>query len=139
MNIHYKIQAFILTAFLVSTPLMGAQQPSSTMTAKVDSKVKSLDDSNFDGVIANGTVIVDFYADWCGPCKKLAPFFEKAAGEMSNKATFAKVNIDNAPKTASKYHIATIPTVIVFKDGKEVRRRTGGSDQQTIRDLTNSL
>ena len=70
-------------------------------------------------------ILVDFYADWCGPCKVMAPFVDELAREYQGRALVAKLNTDLAPETSTKLGIRGIPTVIVFKGGKEVARNTG--------------
>jgi thioredoxin 1 len=93
---------------------------------------KNLDNINFESVIAKGIVVVDFYADWCSPCQKLGPIFEQVASEMSGSLTFAKANVDIASKASQKYKVVSIPTLILFKDGKEIKRRMGGCDMRTL-------
>ncbi len=70
-------------------------------------------------------VLVDFYADWCMPCKMLAPILEKVAEKCGDKAIVSKINIDEAEEIAAEYRVASIPTLIVFKGGTEVRRQVG--------------
>jgi len=84
--------------------------------ADFDSKVKN----------AAGAVVVDFYADWCGPCKMLAPVLEKLAADYKGKAAVYKINTDAAQAIATQFGIRSIPTIIYFKDGKEVNRIIGG-------------
>lgn len=85
-----------------------------------------LNESDFDSVIQKkGIIIVDFWAEWCMPCKALAPAFEQVAQKYNNKITFAKLNIDENPNTASKYRIMSIPTLLLFKDGKVIDQITG--------------
>lgn len=84
--------------------------------------------------LQKGVVVVDFYADWCAPCRSFAPTFEQVAKEMAGKAQFGKMNVDQV----KKYNVTSIPTVIVFKDGKEFKRHVGGGNPQQIRDLVNS-
>lgn len=85
-----------------------------------------LNESDFDSVIQKkGIIIVDFWAEWCMPCKALATTFEQVAQKYSNKITFAKLNIDENPNVASKYRIMSIPTLLLFKDGKVVDQITG--------------
>jgi thioredoxin 1 len=73
-------------------------------------------DNNFDDSIKEGLVLVDFYADWCGPCKMLAPMLEEYAKEVNN-VKVVKVNVEQAPEVTDKYQIMTVPTLILFKDG----------------------
>ncbi len=88
--------------------------------------VLHLDDSNFNEVLnSNSIVMVDFWADWCMPCKMFAPVLEKFAAEYGDKAAIGKLNVDEAPSIAAKYQVASIPTVVVFKDGQEVNRSVG--------------
>jgi thioredoxin 2 len=86
-----------------------------------------LDDESFDRVV-NGTdipVLVDFYADWCGPCKMMAPAVEQLAREYLGKALITKLDADASPRTAGRFQIRGIPTTIVFRQGKETKRQTG--------------
>lgn len=80
--------------------------------------VKEINDAAFNEAVKSGTVVVDFWASWCGPCKMLGPVIEELSNELGDKATFLKVNVDENPVTANVYRIASIPTVMVFKNGK---------------------
>ena len=83
-----------------------------------DSPVKGSDD-NFDEMInTNPLVLVDFWAEWCGPCKMIAPIIDALAKEFAGKILVLKINVDECPQTASKFGIMSIPTVSIFKDGK---------------------
>ena len=84
-----------------------------------------LDNTNFDTEIAQGTVVVDFYADWCGPCKMLAPVIEELGNDFVGRAKIFKLNTDDSADIARKYGIMSIPTVIIFKDG-EVKEQVVG-------------
>lgn len=95
-------------------------------------------DADFEEKIKHGVALVDFFADWCGPCRVLAPIFEQVAGEMHQQARFLKVNTDDAQKTASSYRITSIPTLILFKDGKEMSRVVGIRDAEGLRTLVSS-
>lgn len=88
-------------------------------------RVQELDDQSFASTIEKGVVLVDFYADWCGPCKVIAPVIEALAEELEGKVTIAKVDVGQAETTTSSFGITAVPTLIIFRDGKEVRRFTG--------------
>lgn len=82
-------------------------------------------DDNFDETTSKGVSLVDLYADWCGPCKIMAPTIDKIAGDFQDRATVGKLNVDDNQVTAGKLNVTSIPTVIVFKDGQEVDRFVG--------------
>ena len=86
--------------------------------------MKILESNEFDNAIASGVVLVDFYADWCGPCKMLAPVIEGLADKMTN-VSFYKLNVDNSSDIARRYEVQAIPNLIIFKDGKAVDQITG--------------
>ena len=79
-----------------------------------------------------GVVVVDFFATWCGPCKMLAPVFEQAGEEMKNEATFLKVDIDQSLEIAQQFKISTVPTMMIFKDGKAVESLVGFMPKERI-------
>jgi thioredoxin 1 len=81
-------------------------------------KVKTFTDSNFDQETKNGVVLVDFWAEWCGPCRRLAPTVDALADEYTGKATVAKLNVDDNPGVPSRFMIRGIPTMLLFKDGQ---------------------
>lgn len=87
--------------------------------------LKEFTDANFDKEVATGVVVVDFSASWCGPCRMLTPVLEQVAGEMKGKATIGKMDIDNEVKTPGRFQISSVPTLILFKDGKEAGRLVG--------------
>lgn len=95
--------------------------------------VLHLDQDNFDQTIGSAeTVLVDFWAPWCGPCKMLGPVFEEAEKEVGEKAVLAKVNVDEQQDLAAKFGITSIPTIVVFKSGKEINRSLGFIDKSKI-------
>jgi len=100
--------------------------------------VKRLNESNFDTETSTGTTLVDFYADWCMPCKRLSPVLDSLSQTLEGKVTVAKINIDESPNVAQKFGVRSIPTLIVIKDGKVVNRQTGAGNEQQILEFVNS-
>ena len=88
---------------------------------------KPVSDDSFasDVLGAKGTVLVDFWAEWCGPCKQIGPSLEEISNEMGDKITVAKINIDENPMTPSKYGVRGIPTLMLFKDGEVAATKVG--------------
>ncbi|MCK7540362.1 MAG: thioredoxin [Marinilabiliales bacterium] len=88
-------------------------------------KIRILNDQNFSNTIKKGTVLVDFWAAWCMPCKLMVPVLNEVAEELDGKITVSKLNVDEARKTASQFGIRSIPTMILFRNGREVKRIVG--------------
>jgi thioredoxin 1 len=99
--------------------------------------ILTLTDDNFDEQIkkVSGPVLVDFWAAWCGPCKMIAPSLEQLAGEMEGRATVAKVNVDENGDVANRFGIRSIPTLMVFKEGRVVEQIVGALPKEQIRRL----
>ncbi|WP_207477782.1 thioredoxin TrxA [Arenibaculum pallidiluteum] len=91
------------------------------------SSTTAVTDSSFDSDVlkASGPVLVDFWAEWCGPCKMIAPALEELAKDKAGALTVAKINIDENPKTPGQYGVRGIPTLMLFKDGKVAATRIG--------------
>ncbi len=102
--------------------------------------VFELDDNNFELEVtqAKGVVLVDFAAEWCGPCQRLAPIVAEIAKDYAGKAKIARMDIDNARKTATTFGIMSVPTLIIFKDGKEISRNVGLIPKQNLASLLDS-
>jgi thioredoxin 1 len=97
-------------------------------------------DADFETLVlkATGPVVVDFWAEWCGPCRQIAPALEELSKEMDGKVTITKMNVDENPNVPSKFGIRAIPTLLIFKDGKVVGTQTGALPKKRLQDWINS-
>ena len=103
---------------------------------------KDITDATFEHEVINakGAVLVDFWAEWCGPCKMIAPTLEDIAREMVGQLTIAKVNVEENPKSPTNFGVRGIPTMILFKDGKPVATKVGALPKDKLREwIKNSL
>lgn len=95
---------------------------------------KKINDDSFDAeVLKSATpVLVDFWAEWCGPCKMIGPMLEELAVEMQGKVVIAKMNVDESPKTPGQFGLRSVPTLMLFKDGKMVATKVGAVPKQAL-------
>ncbi len=101
---------------------------------------KVSDDSfETDVLNAGGPVLVDFWAEWCGPCKQIAPALEDLAQDLGEKVTVAKLNIDENPNTPMKYGVRGIPTLMIFKDGQVASQKVGSLPKSKLYEWVNSV
>ena len=91
----------------------------------INNGVQELSNGEFDEKIKKGIVLIDFFAEWCMPCLMMAPVVEEMSERLKGKIIFGKVNVDDNQELSSKYGVSSIPTFVVFKDGKEIDRFTG--------------
>jgi thioredoxin 1 len=100
-----------------------------------------VNDSNFDEVVikSDKPVVVDFWAEWCGPCRMIAPMIEEISKEFEGKAIVAKCDVDNSPGVASRFGIRNIPTVLFFKDGKVADKQVGAVPKASFVAKLNAL
>jgi thioredoxin len=101
--------------------------------------VKELTDATFANETASGVVVVDCWAAWCGPCKKLSPIVDKVAEDYEGKAVFAKLDVDENPEVCEQQGIMSIPTLLFFKGGEMVNRLVGAVSKQEITAILDSL
>lgn len=97
--------------------------------------IVNVTDSSFNSEIASGTVLVDFWAPWCGPCKMIAPVLEELDKEIGDSVKIAKLNVDDNPETASQFGVMSIPTLILFKDGQPVDKVVGFQPKDSLKAL----
>jgi thioredoxin 1 len=96
--------------------------------------VGKVSDTTFESEVlkASGPVVVDFWAEWCGPCRMIAPALEEIAGSLGDKVKIVKLNVDESPATATKYGIQSIPTLMIFKNGQMASRQIGAAPKQKL-------
>ena len=92
----------------------------------------SLNEANFESVTSKGTVLIDFYADWCAPCKRMMPKVMEVAEHLKGKVTVAKINIDESKSLAAKFGVKSIPTFVLIKDGKVVNQAVGSKSTNDL-------
>ena len=102
-------------------------------------KLKILGDSNFKNTISKGVSLVDFWAEWCTPCKIQGPIVNDVAETIGDKANICKLDVDSNKKTAAQYGIRSIPTIIIFKDGEIVKKFTGVKTKGVLLKAVNEL
>jgi thioredoxin 1 len=96
--------------------------------------VGKVSDADFESEVlkATGAVVVDFWAEWCGPCRMIAPALEEISGSLDGKVKIVKLNVDENPQTASKYGVMSIPTLMLFKNGEMASRQVGAAPKQKL-------
>ena len=98
--------------------------------------VGKVSDADFEAEVlkARGPVVVDFWAEWCGPCKMIAPALEEISGALGDKVTIAKLNIDENPDTPGRYGVRGIPTMLLFKNGQPIAQKVGAAPRSNIQE-----
>jgi len=106
----------------------------------VSDKIVHTTDGNFDADVTNNekAVLIDFWAEWCGPCKMIAPLLDEVADEYAEKLAIVKLNVDENPNTAQKFGIRSIPTLILFKDGAVQAQKLGAMSKRDLAEFINT-
>ena len=102
-------------------------------------KMTELNEETFDAAVKSGVTLVDFWASWCGPCRMLMPVLEQLAGEWEGRATFAKVNVEEAPQLAARFSVSNVPALFLFKDGSVVKEFVGMQSKSKLNDALAEL
>lgn len=100
--------------------------------------MKIVKQAEFDEIKNNGVVLVDFYADWCGPCKMISPVLQELSEEYEGRATIIKVNVDNDGEVAARYGVMSIPNLVLLKDGEVVKQVVGFQPKPALKALLDS-
>lgn len=127
---HKHIAIWIFAAFTMG--ICGCAGERKAVEQPVSPNEIELTDVNFSSETSQGVVLVDFWAPWCGPCRMQGPIVERVAETMSGKAKVGKCNVDEAPKSAQQFGIRSIPTLVILKNGKEVRRFVGVQQEDVL-------
>lgn len=128
-SIAFLVVGYILYAFLRTRKRMS-KPPSE--------KLNILSDANFSETVKDGVSLVDFWAEWCAPCRVQGPVIDEVAEEIGYKAKICKMDIDHNQKTAKKFGIQSIPTILVFKDGKPVEKLVGVKSKRALMNALNA-
>jgi thioredoxin 1 len=119
------IVLFVILSLFIFLIMRARKQFKAIKDVQDHHRISVLTDQNFGTKIKTGTVLVDFWASWCMPCKLMAPVLNELAEDMNGNVTIGKLNVDDAKKTAARFSVRSIPTMIVFRNGKEVKRIVG--------------
>jgi len=131
MQITLLIIGFIAVMF-VSLYFLARQKMKNIPVVDDHEKILTLTDKNFQNQTKNKLVLVDFWASWCAPCRMMAPVLNEVAGELSGNSYVGKVNIELYQSLAQKFQVRNIPTMILFKDGKEINRIVGVKNKEFL-------
>jgi len=124
----------IMLLLLVSIATAGVFTATTALSQDKEKPAKAVNftDKTFDDSIKRGVVLVDFWAVWCGPCRIQGPIVDELSGEYKEKAVIAKLDVDANPVITRRFYIQSIPTIVIFKDGKAVERLTGLQNKQKL-------
>ena len=133
------LATLIIVGIYSFTPVNDVKITNGKSAVAKKGEVIHLNDFNFKNEINKGLVLVDFWAPWCAPCRRIAPILDDVATEMSSSVKVCKLNVDDHQKYAQQYSIQGIPTMIIFKNGKEVKRIVGLQSKESLVNEINKL
>jgi len=120
-----QIVLLVVVALFIGLIVYNQQRIKKMPSIENNDRIVVLSNRNFNPVTKSGLVLVDFWAAWCGPCKMMAPVLNEVAEEAGDSVTIAKLNVDHNPDLSQRFKIRSIPTLILFKEGKEIQRYMG--------------
>ena len=123
---------YIIAAIVVGYIFYNFLKVRKGMNKPPSENLRILTDANFDATIKKGVSLVDFWAEWCGPCKVVGPIINELADEQNGATNICKLDIDKNQVTAQKYGIQSIPTILIFKDGKPVEKLVGVKPKRVL-------
>lgn len=129
---------YIIAVIVIGYILYSFLKVRKNMNKPPSENLKILTDTNFDNTINKGVSLVDFWAEWCGPCKVQGPIINEIADELNGKANICKLDIDKNQKIAQKYGIQSIPTILIFKNGKPVEKLVGVKPKRILMNALHS-
>ncbi len=133
-----NIVAIIISALVIGYFLYHFIVVRKRMNKPPSENIRTLTDENFDSVVRNGVSLVDFWAAWCGPCRVQGPIVDEVADEMGTKASICKLDVDRNKKAAGKFGVQSIPTMMIFKNGKPVQKFVGVKPKHVLINAINS-
>ncbi|MEA3445384.1 MAG: thioredoxin [Bacteroidota bacterium] len=128
--IWYIVAGVVL--LLIIYMVYGYNKIKNTKDAPPSKNIRILNNKNYKTITRKGLVIVDFWAEWCAPCKMIAPILNEIADEQAGNITIAKVNVEQQKQLAQSYNIRNIPTMIIYKNGKELKRIMGAKTKKAL-------
>jgi thioredoxin 1 len=135
--------ALIITGFVIASfallSIMGRRKMKNIPLVADSEKILTLSDSNFQYQLKNKVVLVDFWASWCAPCRMMAPVLNEIAGELDGEYRVGKVNIEQYQSLAGNYKIRSIPTMVLYNNGKEVKRFVGVKPKEYLLNQIKSI
>ncbi|MEZ5198420.1 MAG: thioredoxin [Bacteroidales bacterium] len=127
-----SIISYIIAGLVVGYILFAFIKTKKRMNKPPSDKLNILSDANFTEITKSGVSLVDFWAEWCAPCRVQGPIIDEVAEEIGDKAKICKLDIDHNQKTAKKFGIQSIPTILIFKDGKPVEKLVGIKSKRVL-------
>jgi thioredoxin 1 len=136
MNNRNKIMIGVaILAVIIAVLTIALRQTNNKIETTQKELITQLTDNNFQSETSQGIVVIDFFATWCVPCKMMSPLVDEVAKELPVGYKVCKLDVDQAQNSAAQFHIESIPTILILKDGKEVNRQLGATDKMSLKNF----